>query len=87
MSAYRNPPSSESAVPHPPTRRARTWAVLALSLGAHVGVLGAGFLLQPRAPAPSPTAVVTVLSGHVDPFTGDLHAGGYHRARVRVAQR
>ncbi|HSQ66078.1 MAG TPA: hypothetical protein VLM85_22810 [Polyangiaceae bacterium] len=86
MSVYRRNPALFSDAPAPAPSRWRLPLILATSIGAHVLVLAAAFVLQAREPAPAPsTRVVRVLSGTVDSSTGSLRVAGEFDARVRIA--
>lgn len=81
MSAYRIPANTELEAPAPTKRRVLPWAVLATA-ALHAGVLGAAFAVRAKEPMAPPTAVVTVLRGHVAD-TG-FEAAGMQQARVRI---
>jgi hypothetical protein len=81
MSAYRIPANTKLEAPAPTKRRVLPWAFLATA-ALHAGVLGAAFAVRAREPVAPPTAVVTVLRGHVAD-TG-FEAAGMQQARVRI---
>ena len=81
MSAYRIPANTELEAPATTKRRVLPWALLA-TVALHVGVLGGAFAVRAKEPVPRPTAVVTVLQGHVAD-TG-FEASGLQQARVRL---
>ena len=83
MSAYRIPANAELDAPAPSKRRVLPWAFLATA-ALHAAVLGAAFAVRAKEPVPQPTAVVTVLSGHVAETTGAFEAAGMQQARVRL---
>ena len=86
MSAYRANPVQFQNEPAPTPSRWRLPLILGASIGAHVLVLAAAFVLHAREPAPaSTTRVVRVLSGTVDSSTGSLQVAGVFDARVRAA--
>ncbi len=67
-----------------PRRRFRLALIFAVSVGVHVALLTAAFVLQSREPPAAPTTrVVQVLSGTVD-SSGSFQAEGVRDARVRV---
>jgi len=76
-------PSSSPVVTSDMTR---TWLVVGASAAVHVAVLVVAFMSQTRSLQEGPratTRVVQVLTGHVDPDTGDFQATGFARARVK----
>jgi hypothetical protein len=81
MSAYRIPANTELEAPVPAKRRVLPWAFLATA-ALHVGVLGGAYAVRAKEPVPPPTAVVTLLRGHVAD-TG-FEAAGMQQARVRL---
>ncbi len=86
MSAYRRNPVLFQTEPRPAKSRWRLPLILGASIGAHVLVLAAAFVLHAREPVPTPTTrVVRVLSGTVDSSTGSLQVAGVYDARVRAS--
>ena len=83
--AYRQNPTLAVQEHAAPPRRFRLPLIFAASIGAHVVLFGAAFLLQSREPPAAPTTrVVRVLSGTVDESTGSFTAAGLYDARVRT---
>jgi len=81
---YRTNASSTAAeLPPPGPNRLRTVLIVVATLGLHGVVFGAAFASRERPPAPRRTAVVSVLTGQVDPWTGDFSATGIRNARIR----
>ena len=86
MSPYRRNPVLSPNETTPAARRWRVPLILGASLGAHVLLLTAAFVLHAREPVPAPTTrVVRVLSGTVDSSTGAIQLAGLYDARVRAA--
>jgi hypothetical protein len=84
MTMYRTNPSSGPSVPMPPPpNRLRPLWIAVFAVGVHAAVLGAAFAARaPEAVGPR-TKIVSVLTGQVDAWTGDFHANGVQRARIR----
>lgn len=83
MSMYRIPANTELEVPAARPRRVLPWAFLATA-ALHACVLATAFAVRAKEPVAPPTAVVTVLSGHVAETTGAFEAAGMQQARVRL---
>ena len=81
MSAYRIPANPELSAPTARKRSVLPWAFLATA-ALHAGVLGAAFAVRAPEPVAPPTAVVTVLNGHV--AADGFQADGLQQARVRL---
>lgn len=83
MTMYRVNASAELEIASPKPRRFRALAIAVVSIGAHAAIIGAAFAARGRGPVAPRTAVVQVLAGHVDPWTGDFQAIGLRSARIR----
>jgi len=84
MSTYRTNASGDWAVPPTaPASRARGLGIAFATVAAHAAFLTAAFVWRTPDPVAPRARVVTVLTGQVDPWTGDFHATGVRSARVR----
>lgn len=83
MWTYRTTPPDEIAI-SPAPRAPRTLWIAFVAVGAHAAVLTAAFVCRAPPPPVPATRIVTVVTGHVDPWRGEFHAMGVARARVRA---